>query len=109
MAVVTRPELGEAAPQTDAEAYGPAEPMNVRLANALVTRAPMTMTQLNTVRLFYEKLAAMLLQAGPTFSPTRAQAILLHNTAVRRINGWQDEIRRRAREEEESKLLEIER
>jgi hypothetical protein len=51
----------------------------------------------------------MLLAAGPTFSPTRAQAVILHNTAVRRINGWRDDIRRRAREEEEAKLLEIER
>jgi hypothetical protein len=109
MTVFTRPELGDRKPQHNPEPVGPPEPMSVRLANALVTQAPMTMTQLDTVRLFYEHLAAMLLAAGPTFSPTRAQAVILHNTAVRRINGWRDDIRRRAREEEEAKLLEIER
>ena len=109
MAVVTRPELGQKPPQHDAEPVGPPEPMNVRLANALVTEAPMTMVQLNTARLFFERLAAMCIQAGPTFSPMRQQCVLMHNRAVRRINGVMDDRRRKAREEEEAHLLEIER
>lgn len=107
--VITRPELGEKPAQTEAEPVGPPEPMNTRLANALITQAPMTMVQLNTVRLHFEKLAYMMLISGPAFSPMRRSAIDLHNQAVRRINGEHELRRRRAKEDEEERLLEIER
>lgn len=109
MVVVTRPELGEKLPEDHAEPVGPPEAMNVRLANALVTGAPMTMTQLHTAREFYGLFAAMHLQAGPTFSPSRATAIKLHNLATDRINGVNEERRRREREALEDRLLPIER
>lgn len=108
MAVITRPEQGQRAPQTDAEPVGPPEPMNVRLANALVTEAPMNKTQLETVRMFFFRLAEMLLVAGPTFSAHRRQAITMHNLAINRINGVNDIIRQRMREEAEGRLLPIE-
>lgn len=109
MVVVTRPELGDKPPEHHAEPVGPPEPMNTRLANALVTQAPMTMVQLDTVRLHFERLAQMMLISGPVFSPMRRSAIEMHNKAVRRINGHMEDIRRRAKEDEEERLLEIER
>lgn len=109
MAIVTRPELGEKTAEHHAEPVGPPEPMNTRLANALVTQAPMTMVQLDTVRLHFEKLAHMMLISGPAFSPMRRSAIEMHNTAVRRINGEFQLQRQKAREDLEERLLEIER
>jgi hypothetical protein len=108
MAVLTRPEAGERAPETAAEPHGPPEPMNTRLANALVVGAPMTRVQLDTVRLHFEKLAQMMLISGPAFSPMRRAAVDMHNKTVRRINAINEEARRRARDEEDERLLEIE-
>src|SRR5580658_6322192 len=87
MVIITRPEQGERAPVTEAEPYGPTEPMNVRLANALVTQAPMTRAQLETVRAHFKLLAHMCIQSGPGFSPMRREAVNMHNKAVDRING----------------------
>ena len=110
MAVITRPEDGQRAPATEADPFGPTEPMNTRLANALVTEAPMTRMQLDTVRTHYAELARMMLISGPAFSPMRRAAVDMHNKAVDRINGIMErnEAKRRERMMEEQRLLPIE-
>ncbi len=110
MAVITRPEHGQRPPTTEEEPFGPPEPMNTRLANALLTESPMNRTQLDTVRLHFQELARMMLISGPTFSPMRRQAVDMHNRAVDRINGIleRNEAKRREREMEEVMLLKIE-
>lgn len=110
MAVITRPEHGQRPPTTEAEPFGPTEPMNVRLANALVTEAPMTRAQLDMVLAHFEELARMMLISGPAFSPMRRAAVDMRNKAALRINGIMDrnEARRREREMEEQRLLIIE-
>src|SRR5271157_2412769 len=99
MAVITRPEGGNPVPGTFAEPFGPTEPMNTRLANALVTEAPMSRAQLEMVRAHFAELARMMLISGPAFSPMRRNAIDMHNRAVDRINGIMErnEAKRRER------------
>ncbi len=110
MAVITRPEYGQRPPTTEQEPFGPPEPMNTRLANALITESPMNRTQLDTVREHYAELARMMLISGPAFSPMRRIAVDLHNKAVDRTNGIleRNEAKRREREMEEAMLLKIE-
>jgi hypothetical protein len=110
MAVVTRPEdVPENIVTPDDRPFGAADPMSVRLANCLVTQAPMTVGQLHTVRTHFWNLVKALDVSGPMFAPMRRQAIDMHNRAVRRINGVKEDERRRMEELKDERLLEIER
>lgn len=109
MAVLTRPEDKPVTTETlpDAEARMPK--MVTRLANALVTNAPMTKLEIHAVRLHFLSLTALLDVSGPSFSAMRRQAVDMHNRAVRRLNDVTDYERRVAAQVEDGKLLEIER
>lgn len=106
MTVLTRPD--DTAPIIPTPPDAAAKPeMSVRLANCLVTSAPMTQAELHCCREFYFGMLRMFDVAGPIFSSMRRQALDMHNRSVRRLNGIREEARRIA--EDEDRILEIER
>jgi hypothetical protein len=89
-------------------AIGPrVRPVGAETANALLTEAPLTTTELDALRTHYAALADMCEVSGPRFSNPRRDAVDMHNRAVRRMKGIRDEARRRATMAEEDDLLEI--
>lgn len=107
MTVMTRPEEGVPLPVTKPDGEEPAV-MSGRLANALMTQASMSSSELHCAVRHYLALIKLLDVSGPYFASQRRQAVDMHNRAVRRVNGIREEIRRRA-EEDDERLLEIER
>jgi hypothetical protein len=106
MTVLTRPD--DTAPTIAAPPDAPEKPaMTVRLANCLVTSAPMTTAELKCCHEHYYALLLMFDISGPIFSSMRRQAVEMHNRAVRRLNGVREEAKRRA--EDDERILEIER
>lgn len=106
MTILTRPQDHTPAADTLPDDEAPPE-MSVRLANALVTAAPMSLAEMHCCREHFRAMIGLLDRSGPMFSPMRRQAVDMHNRAVRRLNGIREEERRRA--EDEDRILEIER
>jgi len=59
--------------------------MSVQIANALVTGAPLGEDALRLAMAHYSELERVLSVSGPRFSNARADAVNLHNMAVRRL------------------------
>ncbi len=80
--------------------------MNVFLANALITGAPLTTEELACMRTHFVELVRLLAMSGPRFVNARNDAVRLHNSVIARIKGEREALRRRALEDE-PELMEI--
>lgn len=81
LADAAAPELAEE--QTEAAAApAPPETMNTSIANALVTRAPLTAAQIQCAIDHYAALEALLRISGPRFANHRRDAASFHNIAA---------------------------
>ena len=78
---MTKPPLPK--PLIAAKPAAPA--MNVQTANALVTGAPVTEDMLRLAMAHFAGMEKLLSISGPRFSNARAEAVNMHNIAVRRI------------------------
>jgi len=82
--------------------------MTVKIANALVTGAPLSIEDLEMSRGHYLSLAEQLLVSGPAFSASRLEAIKRHNVCVRRLREGREQERARAQAAADADLVEIE-
>jgi len=84
--------------------------MNVQIANALITGAPLDDDTLIAAQEHYRVLADMLFDSGPKFGLARRDAVEFHNKCVRRRRESSEEAARRAAQlaAHEADLVEIE-
>ena len=68
----------------EAQTMGPRAPMvmGTDIANAIVTRAPLTLAQLHCALDHYAELEAMLRRSGPRFTNCRRDAADMHNKTL---------------------------
>ena len=107
MARVSAAVMAEPDPPSPARPLPEIPIMTVRIANSILTHAPLTELQLECARLYYRNLAELLIQGGPRFHHARRDAIDMHNRVVRWIKGAREEEIRRKTIVEEETLLEI--
>lgn len=69
----------------DATAVGAVPGMTVQMANALITKAPLSDASLHIARKHFRQLEAMLRISGPRMANARGLSADLHNAAVQRL------------------------
>ena len=98
----------------DAELQAAAErhvtrPIGAETCNALVTEAPLSITELTLLMTHFRALYDALQISGPRFTHAGRDAVDMHNRSVRRLKGIRDEAKRREQERKDDDLVEISR